>query len=225
VAQSRNLLTVGLVLGVVTLVWAAQGRNKVGGGYIVYPAHGEAHGSVVFSHLSHGKAVSGYDCAACHPTIPKQRGAMSHEAIHEGNACAKCHDGKTTAPKSQRVAPAISDCRSCHMPTSDSRITVDSIGDVPFSHMQHTGTLVDGKIVQHGGQSCRDCHAELFTRKNGLSIAWTYPHGTDRCGTCHNGETTSPATGKPIFSAAQANCRRCHSDPATGQPCRKGADQ
>jgi c(7)-type cytochrome triheme protein len=221
----KSFVTLGLVVGVVSLVWAAQSRNKVGGGYIVYAATAEAPGAVVFSHLSHGKSVAGFGCSGCHPTIAKKRGATTKDTVHEGNACARCHDGKTKGPKSGRLAPDVNNCQSCHMPTTESAIKVDSIGDVPFSHLEHTGVVKDGKVVQHGGQSCGDCHTELFTAKNGLSIAWTYPHGNDRCGECHNGETTSPSTGKPIFNAFSANCRRCHADPATGQPCRKGADQ
>jgi hypothetical protein len=69
------------------------------------------------------------------------------------------------------------------------------------------------------------CHTDLLAAKNGLSTKMTYPHGTGSCGTCHNGETTSPNTGKPAFTANSANCRRCHAQPATGPECRKGATQ
>lgn len=221
--HARSIAIAGLVVGIASAIWAAQVRNKVGGGYLAYSVSDEAPGPVTFSHLSHGKAAAGFDCSACHPAVAKKRGALTKQTVHEGNACARCHDGKTKGPRSGKVAPSIDECKSCHMPAEDSVIKVDSIGDVPFSHLKHTGALIDGKVVQYGGQACGDCHKALFAAKNGLSVAMTYPHGTDSCGTCHNGETTSPSSGKPVFTANSANCRRCHIEPATGHPCRKGA--
>ena len=211
----RNVVAVvGLLVGIASLVWAAQSRNKVGGGYIVYAVPAEAPGPAVFSHLSHGKTVAGFSCSACHPRIAKRRGALTKDAVHQGNACARCHDRKVKGPKSGKRAPNVSECQGCHMPAADSRIKVDSIGDVGFSHAKHTGAVIRGKVVQYGGQSCGDCHEALFVAKNGLSTAMTYPHGSESCGTCHNGETTSPSTGEPVFGAYSANCRKCHAVPA-----------
>jgi c(7)-type cytochrome triheme protein len=202
---------------------AAQVRNKIGGGYIVYPTTNPKHGPVVFSHLSHCAGGAGFSCDDCHPTIAKKKWAITKDDVHHGMACASCHNGEKKAPKTGQVAHKISECSACHMPRETSTIIVDSIGNVPFSHTKHTGAVVNGKVVEYGGQACGDCHEGLYARKNGLSVAMTYPHGNDSCGACHDGETVSPS-GKTAFTVSAGNCRKCHIEPKEGQagqpPCR-----
>lgn len=201
-------LTVTAVLCVATVLWAGQSRNKVGGGYIVYASKADGKGPAVFSHLAHGAAGAGYACTDCHTKSATARWSVSKFRGHEMKLCAVCHGDKAKAPKGGKPAPPVSDCRACHMPAKDTLIKVDSIGSVPFSHMQHTGEVVNGKTVEHGGLSCGACHPDLYTAKSGLSMAMTYPHGGDSCGTCHNDETQSPS-GKVVFTA-HGNCARCH---------------
>ncbi len=201
-----------LVASAATVVWAAESRNKVGGGYIIYPAAKDgSQGPVVFSHLAHGEAGAGFKCADCHPGIlPMKLRAVTMADINAGKGCGKCHDGQTKAPKSKGVAVAVKACGGCHMPDKEIEMKTRGPGKVLFSHSEHTGVFQEEKSVEKGGFACVDCHPKPFEAKAGAPIGMKFPHAGTGCATCHDGKKSGPsgATAK-----ASTQCRMCHKEP------------
>ena len=101
-------IALAVLLPVALQAAALKGPN---GGHIVY-ASGKDAGTVVFSHRRHGKAQTGYKCAACHPAIPEKRGTVTMAANNEGKACGTCHNGRTKAPRGEAVAFASPSARA-----------------------------------------------------------------------------------------------------------------
>ncbi len=200
-----------IAVGTIGALWAAESTNKVGGGYIVWPAAKDgAQGPVVFSHLAHGENGAGFKCADCHPGIlPEKRGTVTMADINAGKACGKCHDGQTKAPKTEGVAVAIKECTGCHMPAKDIEIKTKGPGTVAFSHAKHTGAVEDGKTVENAGFACGSCHPKPFEAKAGAPIGMKFPHNAaaGACATCHDGKKTGPS-GTTAVSAMQ--CKACH---------------
>ena len=197
----------GLVaLGAITALWAAESANKVGDGYIVYPADGKQ-GAVVFSHLAHGEEGAGFKCEACHPAIEKKKGTIKMADLYAGKACSQCHNGEAKGPKSGQAAfKVMESCNGCHMP--DKHVAIkpkgQSPGNVAFSHSLHTGTA--GK--EEGGYSCGNCHPKPFEAKAGAPIGMPSPHAKGGCATCHDGKAASPSGA--VAMKATANCMKCH---------------
>ncbi|MCC6446008.1 MAG: hypothetical protein IT210_21460 [Armatimonadetes bacterium] len=193
-------------------------KVKPQGGYLVYRGGGA--GPVAFSHTSHGSM--GFRCNACHPFIPRKASAITMAAINEGKGCGLCHNGKKKAPANGKAAFPVGDCKSCHMPEKDLILKGKHMGDIPFSHLRHTGTVEEGKVKIRAGYTCGNCHPAICEPRGGVPIGMLVPHDDIGCAACHNGEKKGPQ-GRTIFTAT-GNCTRCHkstadySDRKPGQP-------
>ena len=195
-----------LALGAISVVWAADSANKVGGGYLVYP--GAKQGPVVFSHLAHINGA-GFKCGDCHPAMKMKRGNVTMDDINAGKACGQCHNGKTVGPKSGGTAFAATECTGCHMPDKDLVFpAAKGPGKVTFAHSMHTGAVDGDKIVENAGFACGECHPKVFKAKEGEPLGMVVPHKTGACATCHDGQKTSPSG--MVAKTALGNCMMCH---------------
>ncbi|HSW40686.1 MAG TPA: cytochrome c3 family protein [Acidobacteriota bacterium] len=186
--------------------WSGGKANERAAGFVVYPGAGSP-GPVVFSHVSHGDEGAGYSCDRCHGAAATAADVAGEDTFHGGN-CGECHDGRSMSPR-LKSAPAIANCKRCHMPKEDTVITMSRMDPVPFSHARHLGVNPSEKTIRPSGFTCNDCHPGLFGQETRERIRMESPHNTgDSCSSCHDGKQRE--SGIPPAFAATTRCLTCH---------------
>ncbi len=193
---------------------------------------GGGFGATEFSHSMH--LMAGAKCEQCHPEPWQWKvsspGTMQMGPMYVGESCGQCHDGTD--------AFASTDCARCHdaddamkLPRSGGEIRfrgqtvpgpiswpgVEDYAEVVFDHEKHAIANV----------TCDACHPDLFGKQ--ISPAGTLlmepMYAGKTCGTCHDGETSFPATAcsachpgspDPVQAAAAASADAAQDAPAEG---------
>ena len=140
---------------------------------------------VAFSHQNHAKK---FNCEVCHPVLFQMKKGSSRitmDDINKGNACGKCHNGKT--------AFSAKDCAKCHNMAILKKDLSYPSGDMSaavFSHRVHAAMF-----------ECGNCHTAIFKyKKSGSGMKMDDIYQNRFCGTCHNGQTA--------FGTSE--CQKCH---------------
>lgn len=143
-------------------------------------------GPVRFSHYRHLEALDN-NCAACHNDIfhiqREKNPPRSMADMAEGKSCGACHNGRDAFGVSGNCSP-------CH-PTRDVSFKVPDIGDVTFSHDDHTFLY-----------GCVECHPDLFVpQADNPEVSMERMEQGESCGACHDDDTAFSVSG---------DCTRCH---------------
>jgi c(7)-type cytochrome triheme protein len=187
----------------VLIQWNSHAAGK-DGGFVIYP--GSQAGSVVFSHVVHGKGNAGYSCDKCHASVSENKLAITMESIRNGQACGSCHNGRVKSTQGGSTAAPLEECNACHAPASDIVFNLNRMDPVRFSHIKHLSADPVKIVSNPAGFSCRDCHPNPFERVSRGSIGMEAPHESGGCTQCHNGRKRN---GRTVF-AATTRCLTCH---------------
>ena len=126
--KSLSLVFLGVVVGMLVLVLAAEGQTRKSeeehGGNLIFEKFDptnkvkEIKNHVLFSHVDHLDA--GYECQDCHndKIFKKEKkigiNKFTMKDINRGNACGACHDGVTRDQKGNRIFRPTKNCSRCH---------------------------------------------------------------------------------------------------------------
>lgn len=157
------------------------------------------------------------DCSVCHTPGTFTTGTYEHVGVT--NNCESCHNNIISVGKLINHFPTTTTCDVCHNTTTFAGATIDHNGsDVVGKRCDscHNGDISIGKSVTHlpTSQDCDSCHTTSSTTAPFMPSIFAHTNITDKCETCHNGNSDYVAVGaigKIVdHIPAQNQCDVCH---------------
>jgi predicted CXXCH cytochrome family protein len=146
----------------------------------------------------------------CHPTPPRQPGAIDHPAFLE-QWCDRCHGDHTPDSRTPITKPQPQVCLACH---TGIELAGDHVAHPPGAqsctscHEPHRGTVRNLLRTEQHLTACATCHADDLAR----AAQRPYRHGhfdpAGECGSCHHAHQGA-GTGY-IRANLGETCLTCH---------------
>ena len=163
---------------------------------------------LIFSHGAHMT----FDCTACHPRFPHQRGGTDVPTMA---ACFNCH-GLHHGPQGI-IANVNADCTTCHDKPRAQHLPLDHTATYSgAAHVAAANADLNSCWLCHTKDQCDACHVAQNAPSWVTTAALTYSSGQG-CIACHGQQLprlTAPVTASNLDSSAHRGvaCASCHPD-------------